>query len=117
VRPGDVYERPIEVLGSPRLNDLKPHPQRLRRDAGRLESVLPGRLGLGIWLQEQGDASHSRDDLLQQFQRLTDELRRDEGRTRDIAAGPSQTGDQPLPYRVASRREDDGQRCRRLLGG
>ena len=116
-RSGHVREGPVEVLRTSRLNHLQPHTECPRRDVCCVESVLLGTVGHGIWLQKQGDATHLRNGLLEQFQRLADDLLLDEGQTCDIAAGPRKAGDEPFRHRIANGSEDDGEGRRRLLGG
>ena len=96
---------------------MQPHTECPRRDVCCVESVLLGTVGHGIWLQKQSDATHLRNGLLEQFQRLADDLLLDEGQTCDIAAGPRKAGDEPLRHRIANGSEDDGEGRRRLLGG
>src|SRR5947209_1576274 len=54
-RPGHVREGPVEVLRPSRLNELKPHPQRPRRDVGFLQYVLIRAFALATWLPEGSD--------------------------------------------------------------
>ena len=61
--------------------------------------------------------THSWNGLLEQFQRLADELLLDEGQARDIAAGPRKAGDESVLNRTGSTSEDNGDGPGRVLGG
>src|SRR5207249_7659869 len=71
-RPGHVREGPIEVLRTSRLNELKPHPQRPRRDFCCLQHVLFRGFSLATWLPEGSDPTDRRNGELELFQTLAD---------------------------------------------
>ncbi len=97
---------------------MKPHPQRTRRDVCSLQHVLLRAFVGGTWVPEVGDPTDPRNDLLEVFQTLADEVRGSEdGLPRDVAARPRKAGDEPARNRIASSSEDDGKSPGRLLGG
>src|SRR5437762_11259909 len=71
-RPGHVREGPVEVGGTLRLNELKPHPQPPRRDVCSLQHVLVRAFALETWLPEDSDPTDPRNGLREQFQTLAD---------------------------------------------
>ena len=100
-----------------RLNELKPHPQRPRRDVCSLQHVLFRAFAEATWLPEDSDPTDPRNGLREQFQTLADELRGEVGQPRDIAARPRKAGDEPVRNRIGGRSEDNGDSPGRLLGG
>ena len=54
---------------------------------------------------------------LSSSRQLADEVLRDNGEARDIAARPPKAGDESDPNRITNRSEDDGKGRGRLLGG
>ena len=116
-RPGHVREGPVEIGGTSRLNELRPHPQRPRRDFCRLQHVLFRAFGDATWLPEDSDPTDPRNGLLEQLQTLADELRSEDGQPRDIAARPRKAGDEPVRNRIGDSSEDNGDGPGRLLGG
>src|SRR6267143_4120921 len=71
-RPGHFREGPVEILRTSGLNELRPHPQRLRRDICCLQHVLLGAFAEGTWMPEDGDPTDPRNGLLEKFQTLAD---------------------------------------------
>src|SRR4029077_15505963 len=117
VRPGHVREGPVEIVWPSRLNEVKPDPQRPRRDFCCLQDVLVRAFALATWLPEDSDPGDPRNGLLEQFQTLADYLRGGAGgQSRDIAARPRKAGDEPVPNRIANSSEDNWEGPGRLLG-
>src|SRR4029450_500545 len=71
-RPGHVRESSVEIGGTSRLNELKPHPQRPCRDICFLHHVLFDAFAEGTWKPEDSDPTDPRDGLREQFQTLAD---------------------------------------------
>src|SRR6266487_7125627 len=66
-RPGHVREGPAEIGGPSRLNELKPHPQRLPRDFCSFQHVPFRAFARATWLPEDSDPSDPRNGLLELF--------------------------------------------------
>src|SRR5215510_9630917 len=116
-RAGHVRESPVEIGGTSPLNELKPHPQRPRRDFCFLQHVPFRAFAGATWLPEDSDPTDPRNGLRELFQTLGDELRAEAGEPRDIAARPRKVGDEPAPNRIGGNNEDNGEDPGRLLGG
>src|SRR5882724_5141305 len=115
---GHVREGPVEVLRPSRLNELKPHPQRPRRDVCFLQYVLIRAFALATWLPEDSDPTDPRNGLREQFETLADDLRGGEhGQPCGIAARPRKAGDERACNRIGNTEEDNGEGPGRLLGG
>jgi hypothetical protein len=71
--PGHFREGTVEISGTSRLNELKPHPQRPPRDFCCLQQVLFRAFGGGTWMLEDSDPTDPRNGLLEQFQALANE--------------------------------------------
>src|SRR6266700_3418545 len=71
-RPGHVREGPAEIGGPSRLNELKPHPQRLPRDFCSFQHVPFRAFARATWLPEDSDPSDPRNGLLELLQTLAD---------------------------------------------
>ena len=117
MRPGHVREGPVEVGGTSRLDELKPHSQRPRRDFCFLQDFLCRAFAEATWLPEDSDPTDPRNGLLEQFQALANQLWGEGGLARDIAARPRKAGDESVRNRIDSRREDNGDSRGRLPGG
>jgi hypothetical protein len=65
-------EGPVEIVWPSRLNELKPHPQRLCRDFCFLQHVLFRAFAEATWLPEDSDPTDPRNGLLELFQTLAD---------------------------------------------
>ncbi len=72
MRPGHVGEGPVEIGGTSRLNNLRPHSQGSPRDFCCLQHVFCRAFAVGTWLPEDSDASHPGDDVFDLFQTLAD---------------------------------------------
>jgi hypothetical protein len=60
--PGHVRERPVDIGGTSRLNELKPHPQRPCRDFCLLQQVLLGAFAEATWVPEDRDVTDERSE-------------------------------------------------------
>jgi hypothetical protein len=63
---------PVEIVWPSRRNELKPHPQRPRRDFCCLQHVLFCAFAESTWLPEESDPTDPRNGLLEPFQTLAD---------------------------------------------
>jgi hypothetical protein len=93
-RPRHFREGSIEVCGISRLHELKPDSQRAPRDFCSLQHLRFRAFALAAGLPEGSDLGHPRNGLLELFQTLTDELRREKGQPRDIATRPRKARDE-----------------------
>ena len=71
-RAGHVREGHGEFVRTSRLNELRLHPERPRRDVCCLQHVLCCAFAEGNWLPEDSDPIDPRNGLLEQFQTLAD---------------------------------------------
>jgi hypothetical protein len=73
-RAGHFREGPVEIGGTSRLNELKPHPQRPCRDFCSLQHVPFRAFAEATWLPEDSDPTDPdpRNGLFELFQTLAD---------------------------------------------
>src|SRR5262245_58223555 len=89
------------------------YPQRLYRHSQLGEL---GWVGGIIWIPKKGHAREGGNNLLEELQPFSSDLRAKDGVPSDIASGPGEARYQPGPHWIANSHHDDGDRRCRLLG-
>src|SRR5262249_61296744 len=70
--PGHFREGPVEIVRPARLDDLKPHPESLRRNFRSRQQGFPLGFAESRWLPENSDSTDSRNDLREQLHGFAD---------------------------------------------
>jgi hypothetical protein len=89
--PGHRREGTFDLLGTPRLERLKPHPQ------GPSSSLCLSQLGCARRIGRIPEEGHPRklgNHLLEHSKLLPDKVGRHQGNSRDISPGPRKAGDE-----------------------
>src|SRR5215475_3369101 len=75
-----------------------------------------GGVGGIIWIPKEGHTREGGNNLLEELQPFSSDLRAKDGVPSDIASGPGEARYEPGPHWIANSHHDDGDRRCRLLG-
>src|SRR6185503_20747659 len=107
-------ERRLDLGRGARVQDLNPYPEGPARVLRLSGGAGVGRL---VRVLEDGHPGDLGSDRSEHLELLSHQLGADGGEPGEIAAGPSQAGDEALGHRIAGYGEDDRDRPGGLPGG
>src|SRR5262245_14920694 len=111
--PHHGSEGVVEFIGTAHRDGEQLYPQRLYRHSQLGEL---GGVGGIIWIPKKGHTREGGNNLLEELQPFSSDLRPKVGVPGDIASGPGEARYQPGPHWIANSHHDDGGRRCRLLG-
>src|SRR5262249_61016020 len=101
-----------EFTGTAPGEGEKFYPHRLYRHSQLGEL---GGVGGIIWIPKKGHTREGGNNLLEELQPFSSDLRAKDGVPSDITSGPGEVRYQPGPHWIANSHHDDGDRCCCLL--